>query len=210
MKGLGHQSSGLNLKTKIPAEKIFGRVSSKQSGGNSGLKSQLWNCALPRISPGKCWLERLIVSRFKSRKLRCEHAITCGAAKRFQVSTLEVWMDTSLSGRNQLWNVFCFHLFSMFYVACILFSDYHVFCDWKCNNLVFWSIWECEDNKSMANALGLFLLNRSRSRLNSCHKLWTDPPMSLKLGNCQDGMDVISLALVQPLKILTFRGTSWA
>lgn len=92
-------------------------VSSKQSGGNSGLKSQLWNCALvlrfresmiPRISPGKCWLERLIVSRFKSRKLRCEHAITCGAAKRFQVSTLEVWMDTSLSGRNQLWNVFCF------------------------------------------------------------------------------------------------------
>jgi len=104
--------------------------------------------------------------------------------------------------------LFCFHLFSMFYVACILFSDYHVFCDWKCNNLVFWSIWECEDNKSMANALGLFLLNRSRSRLNSCHKLWTDPPMSLKLGNCQDGMDVISLALVQPLKILTFRGTS--
>jgi hypothetical protein len=110
--------------------------------------------------------------------------------------------------QSAAFTLFCFHLFSMFYVACILFSDYHVSCDCKCDNLVFWSIWECEDNKSMANALGLFLLNRSRSRLNSCRKLWTDPPMSLKLGNCQDRMDVISLALVRPLKISTFRGTS--
>ena len=81
--------------------------------------------------------------------------------------------------QSAAFTIFCFHLFSMFYVA---------------------SIWECEDNKSMANALGLFLLNRSRSGLNSCRKLWTDPPVSLKLGNCQDGMDVISLALVRPLK----------
>ena len=53
-------------------------------------------------------------SRFQSPKLRCQHAITCGAAVRFQVSTLEMWTGICLSGTiSGKYCVFKRHFFSV-------------------------------------------------------------------------------------------------